>query len=248
MATLADPHHDETPRYRGYMTDQPWFLRFALVLSALIVLGFAQFSARGFVDWRTVPGIFHVHALAMLCWLGVFITQNVAVGRGNMKLHRTLGWMSIALVIVVVALGCRMGIVALRAGMIPPYFTPGFFLALTQVSALAFGGTVFAAIVRRHETEYHRRLMLGAVVLIAEPAIDRLLPMPLMGNWGHWAGLGVQIAILMVLALHDRKVLGRIHPATLSSTGIIAIAHVLVTVSGSNPEISAFARSIAAGG
>jgi hypothetical protein len=55
--------------------------------------------------------------------------------------------------------------------------------------------------------------MLGATVIVMEPGIGRILPMPLLGGFAPWAELSVQLGVLAILARHDRKVLGRVHPA-----------------------------------
>ena len=57
--------------------------------------------------------------------------------------------------------------------------------------------------------------------------------------------LAIQLAMLGVVALHDRKTIGRIHPATATAGAIIAMTHVLVELSATNPEIIAFADRLA---
>ncbi|MEP7221559.1 MAG: adenylate cyclase [Novosphingobium sp.] len=240
MATIAQP----TATYRS---DQAFFVKLAIFLSVLIVFSFAQNAALGRVDLRTMPLWVHLHALLMLAWLGLFVTQNRLAAAGNLALHRKLGWLAAYLVVGIVALSSFAGIMALKRHAVPPFYSDAHFLALTQTDAVVFGGLVFAAITRRTETEYHRRLMMGATIMILDPALGRLLPMPLMGGWGDWAVLAVQLVLVGMIALHDRRILGRIHPATATSGAIIAMAHVFVTVAGYNPEIAQIAASIAAG-
>lgn len=217
-------------RTDSYSDDQPFFTRTAVVLAILIVVWFVQFSLRGFVNWRAMPWVIHAHGLAMLAWLGLFVVQNVLAERGDLARHRKLGRWAALLAVAIVPLGCAVGITALQIHTVPPFFTPNYFLALTQIEPFVFVALVFAAIARRRDTETHRRLMLGAVVVITEPAFGRLLPMPLLGPWGEWAELACQLVVLVVLAAHDRRVLGRVHSATVSAMAIVVVMHVLVVV------------------
>src|SRR3546814_9908486 len=67
------------------------------------------------------------------------------------------------------------GIASLVLNRFPPFFTPPHFLALTVTESLVFGAMVAWAIRRRRATDWHRRLMIGATIVILEPALGRLL-------------------------------------------------------------------------
>jgi hypothetical protein len=81
-------------------------------------------------------------------------------------------------------------------------------------------------------------------VVILEPALGRLLPMPLMNGWGEWAILAIQIIALLVLARHDRKVLHRVHPATLSLIAIVVTTHLAVRLLSNLPPFMSFAEAL----
>ncbi len=240
MSIVVDPTR--------FADDQPFFTKMALALAILIVFGFAQFSLRGMVDWRAVPPIVHIHGIAMLAWLGVFVTQNWLAQQGNFVLHRRLGRVSVVLVVVVVVLGCAVGITALRTHAVPPFFTYPYFLALTQVEAVVFGGVVAAAILRRDDVQWHRRLMLGATIFVTEPALGRLLPMPYLGAWGGWFEVVFQLAIAAVLIAHDRRVRGRVHAATLTTVAILVGGHALIEALAVNTSVAMLAERIASAG
>lgn len=241
MATVAS---SRSP----YTADQGFFIRMSLGIAGLIVFGFLQWAARGFVVPATVPIWVHIHALAMVAWLALFVTQNMLAGRGNLPLHRTLGWASLALVIFVVLIGSFTGIKATELHRVPPFFTNAYFLALTQIEVVLFAAMFAAAITMRRQTQWHRRLMLGATVLLMEPGFGRLLPMPLLGPVaGPWVETAFQLAVLAIVMIHDRRTLGRIHPATLCSAGVIFAAHVVIVALSLTPSFIVFAESIAAG-
>jgi hypothetical protein len=218
MATLAQTR----------TRDQSFWQKMMLGIALFIVFGFAQFGARGFVDYRAVPGFVHVHALVMLSWLALTVAQATFVARDNMVLHRKLGWVGAGLAVVVVGFSSWVAIMIVKAHHQPPVFAPPYFLARTQVGMLAFAGLIVAAIVRRRETEWHRRLMVGALVLLLEPALGRVLPMPLIMPYGEWAVLAVQLGVLAIVMRHDRRTIGAIHPATTSAVLVVALTHCIV--------------------
>ena len=236
------------PPTRGYRADQGFFTRFQIVLALLILCGFAQFAMRGFVDVRAVPLLTHLHGVLMVGWLALAVVQNLLAGRGELRAHRKLGWAAAALVAGIAVLGVTVGFGAIAGQRVPPFFSNAYFLALTTLEPLAFAALVAWAVTLRRKTEWHRRLMLGASVVILEPALGRLLPMPLMGGWGEWAILAVQLLVLAVLARHDRKVLGSVHPATLALMAIVALIHVAVFALSLFPPVAALAASIGASG
>jgi len=241
MATTAN----ETARY-SYRQSQPFFVKLAWILSVIIVVGFAQNAALGRVDIPRVPVWVHFHALLMLGWLGLFVTQNRLAASGNLVLHRKLGRIAAFLVCAIVGVACFAGVMSLALHRYPPFFSAAYFLMLTLVDTLGFGGLVLAGITNRHDTETHRRLIMGGTIVILEPAFGRLLPMPIIGGeTGEWITMVIQLAFVGAIALHDRRTLGRVHPATVSVGIVIALAHVIVTLASRSAPVIALAARIA---
>lgn len=232
---------------RGYMADQGFFLRFAIVIALFILFGFVQFAMRGISDFRTAPMTVHLHGGLMIAWLGIFVAQNMLVHRGELAIHRSIGRVSAALVPFVALTAMLVGYNAVALDRVPPFFTDAYFLALTGVGALAFAATVAWAVARRRQVQWHRRLMLGAMFLLLEPALGRLLPMPFMVGWGEWVSMIVQLGFVGVLARHDRKVLGSVHPATIAVAAIVVGSHVLFEALARTPWVVSFAQAVAAG-
>ncbi|MBV9528396.1 hypothetical protein [Sphingomonas sp.] len=245
MATNADAGFASRTAARGFMADQSFFARYAIVLALFIIVAFAQFSLRGFVDIRKMPPVIHAHALVMMTWLGLFVLQNQLVHRGELALHRKVGWASAIVVAAVAVLGCAVGYTALSMHMVPPIFTQPYFLSLTVIEATAFAATVAWAVSLRRRTEWHRRIMFGATFLLLEPALGRLLPMPLLGDYGEWVALLVQLVFVGVIARHDRKVLGQVHPATIACAAILIGVHSLVSFAAILPPVVSAASAVA---
>ncbi len=248
MATNVH-HADVSTRgpARGFMADQDFFVRFNVLLALFILFGFAQFSLRGFVAVGQLPWLTHLHGALMVAWLGLAVAQNVLVHRGELGMHRRLGWLAAMLVAGIAVLGVTVGFSAVAGQRVPPFFSNPYFLALTMIEPVAFAAVVAWGVSMRRNTQWHRRAMLGATVIILEPALGRLLPMPLMGGWGEWTVLAVQLLVLAILAKHDRKALGRVHPATFSLMGIVTGVHLAVQGLSVLPPFVSFAEAIASG-
>ncbi len=232
---------------RGYMADQAFFLRFAIVIALFILFGFAQFAMRGFSNFGGAPLTVHLHGGLMIGWLGIFVAQNMLVHRGELAIHRKLGWTSAALVPLVALTGMLVGYNAVARGSGPPFFSPAYFLVLSSIGSLSFAAMVAWAIVRRRQVQWHRRLMLGAMFLLLEPALGRLLPMPLLGAWGQTMSLAVQLVFVAVVARHDKRVLGAIHPATIAVAVVLVASHALFETLAVLPPFVSFAEAVAGG-
>ncbi|MBA3942580.1 MAG: adenylate cyclase [Sphingopyxis sp.] len=229
----------------GAARAERFWQRMAIGLAIFIIIGFVQFALRGFVDPVAAPFWVHLHGVAMLAWLGLLIAQPTLASRGDMVWHRRLGWAGAALAILITGLGIFTGVASLVLNRFPPFFSPPYFLALTVIESLAFGLTVWAAVRRRHATAWHRRLMIGATIVILEPALGRLLPMPLMIGWSDIPVGLIQLAVVGIVALYDRRTLGRVHPATRAIAAIVIAVRVTIYLLSMAPPVIALATRLA---
>jgi hypothetical protein len=186
-------------------------------------------------DIRQVPLVVHLHATAMLLWLGLLVIQSTLAQRMDLAMHRRLGWTGLVLALAIPPLAIATCVTALRLHAVPPFFAPPFFMALVTTESLLFSGVVLAAIALRRRTDWHRRLMIGASLLLLEPAFGRLLPMPLLGPWGEWVALALQLVPAGLLARHDLATRGTLHQATSLAIGVLVLSHVLVPLLALTP-------------
>lgn len=219
--------------------------RMAIGLALFIVFGFLQFALRGFVDPVAAPFWVHVHGVAMLAWLALLIAQPTFVSRDNLVRHRQLGRIGGLLALFITCLGVFTGIASLILNRFPPFFTPPYFLALTVTESLVFGMMVAWAIRRRRATDWHRRLMIGATIIILEPALGRLLPIPIMGPWAEPAVALCQLAVVAMIATYDRRSRGAIHPATRAIAAVVIATRVAISLLSMTPPVIALATRLA---
>jgi hypothetical protein len=145
-----------------------------------------------------------------------------------------------------VPLGIVTACMAVRMDRVPSFFTPTIFLALSALELTAFVVLLVAAIRLRRRTDWHRRLMLCAMVALIGPAFGRILPMPLLG---HFAGLAVLTGQLLFVAAalaHDLVARGRIHPAYGWGAATIIVEGLAVPLLAATPPIMALAAALAA--
>jgi len=224
--------------------EESFYQKMAAGLAVFILFSFGQFAARGFVDYRQVPLVVHVHAAAMVSWLGLLVVQSTLAARLDLATHRRLGWLGLGLALAIPPLAIATCVAAIRAHLVPPFFTPAFFLSLVTVESLTFSGLVLAAILMRRRTAWHRRFMVGSTMILLEPAFGRTLPMPLMGPWGEWVALALQLAVLGIMARHDLGTRGKVHPATTVVAGLLVLTHVVDMVLGMTPQMIVLAGTI----
>lgn len=221
--------------------------RMAIGLAIFILFGFLQFALRGFVDPVAAPFWVHLHGLAMLAWLALLIAQPTLVTRDNLVRHRQLGQIGGLLAIFITCLGVFTGVASLALNRFPPFFTPPYFLALTVIESLVFGAMVAWAIRRRRATDWHRRLMIGATIVILEPALGRLLPIPLMGPWAEPAVALCQLFAVAIVAAYDRRSRGAVHPATWMIAAVVIATRVAISLLSMTPPVIALATRLAGG-
>ncbi|GGJ37102.1 adenylate cyclase [Sphingopyxis bauzanensis] len=229
----------------GAMRSEVFWQRMAIGLALFIVFGFLQFALRGFVDPVAAPFWVHMHGVLMLAWLGLLIVQPTLVSQGNFARHRQLGRIGGLLALFITCLGIFTGVASLILNRFPPFFSPPYFLALTVTESLVFGVMVAWAIRRRRATDWHRRLMIGATIIILEPALGRLLPIPLMGPWAEPAVALCQLAVVAIIASYDQRSRGAVHPATWAVAAIVIATRVAISLLSMAPPVIALATRLA---
>lgn len=220
---MATASLDARPRGepRNYRADQGFFLTLSVLLTVLTAAGFVQLAARGITDPVGAPLHVHVHALLLVGWLGLFCTQNWLAWHGRLALHRQLGRASLLLVAAIVLANYHITITAIEMGRTGA-FTPAGFLALGAADTLGFAGLFAWAILRRRDTQWHRRLIFGATLMLAAAGFNRLLgDLPI--QLSVVASIGAQLAFVAAIGWHDRRTAGALHGATL----VLALAVVL---------------------
>lgn len=183
-----------------------------------------------------VNGLVCGHAVLMSAWLALYTTQSWLAATGRLSPHRRLGLAAITIAPGVVITGYLVTVAMVRRG----YDLSGD-LSLGGASALdqavfQFGALVIfsllitAALVARRRPHVHKRLMTLAVTQTLTAPLAHLvghfqLPGLVMPAWG--------IAAVVALLVYDRRVLGRVHPASLwVGVGLVVLNNLQFAVIG----------------
>lgn len=175
----------------------PWI--FALLLG----LGVAGFWPSYFSRLRETDLPHHAHGLTAFLWMLLLLAQAVLAKGKRLKVHRLLGWASLALVPLFLVSGLLM-IRAMLRGQDP--FTQAFGRPLAVVDATTlvyFAAAYGLALHHRRNLPLHARLMASTGLLISPPATARLAPalFPFVRSFPAAFHVGYGIAELVVLGL-----------------------------------------------
>lgn len=240
MATLAREPLAPT------LGDERFFLRAAVVMTAVVVAGFSFQLMMGRSTFAS-PMRVHAHAIVFMGWVGIYLLQNVFVASGRMTLHRRLGWIAAVWIVPMVVLGVWVTVVMVRLGTVPFFFRPLQFLVFDPAAVLTFAGLTMAAILLRRQTEWHRRLHFCGMTILLAPAFGRLLPLPLLQPWAWEAAYAATLLFPIAGGLADRRRSGRIHPAWRWGIGTIVASFLLVEAITYSPVGTAIYEAVTDG-
>lgn len=209
--------------------ERRFYFRMAWFVFVLIVLGFGPsfyFKPLGLFSYpRPNPPLIAnlmVHGLVFTAWLAVFMVQVTLVSAGRRDLHRKLGAAGMLLGAALIPVMYLTAVWQVERANQPPFTDP-----LTWTVVPLIGIPALAAMLwlgwraRRHDLQTHKRLMLGVMLLLTEPAIARLPLSP--PTWGGFTFQAVLSLLTFVpLIVWDRRTQGRVHPATRLGLGLFA--------------------------
>jgi len=165
-----------SPALAARLRDRRFYLFIAILTAALVFAGFARtFYLNGVFARLHLPSLFIVHGVVFSSWLVVLVAQTALVSARQIRIHQKLGYASIAIVVAMLVLGWIMSVQAAQRGFTPPGGPPPVaFLAFQLFGLFAFIGLIAAAYLLRNRPETHKRLMIGATILILTPAVARI--------------------------------------------------------------------------
>ena len=201
----------------GRTSDEParsetFAFKLAIVMALTVFAGFSFQLAMGRSTFGS-PLRVHVHAIAFMGWVIIFLLQTYLATRGPLALHRKLGWVAAAWIVLMIGAAMTVIVTSARNGTIPFFFQPQLLMVGDPINLLAFAVLTYVAIAMRRRTDWHARLHLGAMAILTAPAFGRLLPLPLLIPWSFEVA-GVATMVFPIAGMiRDRRVLGRVHPA-----------------------------------
>jgi hypothetical protein len=232
------------------------------------LVGFVPDSIRWVAGLKTgdaipMPPILHVHAVLMASWILLLLAQTTLMATGRSGLHQKLGLVSLVLLPAMVVAtfilvptiyrevwnlvhapppGTPAGARRLAAGFIPA-LAP---LAAAQIrTGIVFPVTVgLALLLRRTDSDTHKRLMILATAVPLAAAIDR---MGWLTRWFPGPPLGVDVRILLWISpmlVWDLFRLGRVQKAYVIWAGLYVATSIPMYMLGGSPWWTATANRL----
>jgi hypothetical protein len=205
-----------------------FFVVMASVITATVFAGFApSFYLRpAFHPHHDLSVLLHIHGAVFSTWIILFLVQTILISRGSRTLHCRLGWFAAVIAVAMVGLVAAATVEEMRR--VPPFPPPPVALALNTFDTVVFAILVGSAIYWRKRTEWHKRLLLSATLILLGAPILRLLIL-LAGHVSHELLvvdlLLVDLFFLLCFAadLHTRR---RVHPAYLCAFALLLVDQV----------------------
>ena len=163
-------------------------------------------------DMSSLSTLVRVHGVVMLGWIALFVTQTALVARHRVDWHRRLGIFGVALAAAIVIADSATLVVACRLGghHMPPGMPGPVFMAAGLFDLFTFAALVSAAIALRGRSDWHKRLMLLAALMVLDAALARFISA--YTPWGLDAGIARDALVLLCVAI-DTWRYRRLHPA-----------------------------------
>jgi len=208
----------------AYARSERFFPIMTLVVIAFIVIGFGSaIVARG--NGYVPPPALLMHGTVTLAWFALTLVQALLIRRANFALHKTLGWASIALALLIVVLGYTT---TAHAILNPQWSIAGFDSVGSAIfpffDIVTFLILYTLGILQRKKREAHKRLMVLAGVMMMDPAVARtailLLGAPPLA-------LLIEFAILLAFPIYDWRTRGRPHWASIFGLALFAACFAL---------------------
>jgi hypothetical protein len=223
-----------------------FFATLAIVMALVVVAAFSTQLAMGRSTFGS-PLRVHVHAIAFMGWVALFVAQSNFASHGAMALHRPLGWFSLAWIALMTGAASWVIVMMARNGTVPFFFTPQQFLITDPLVLVVFIGLTAWAITMRRKTEWHARLHICAMAALMGPAFGRLLPMPLMIPYAFEAAALAGVMFPIAGMIHDLRRRGKVHPAWAYGTAILVASVPLGDAIAYSPIGSSLYAAVTAG-
>jgi hypothetical protein len=209
-----------------------WIYVFMAGLFVVIVLvGFIPDSISLLEDVEVgqrppLPPILHAHAILMGAWLLLLLAQTTLMATGRSGQHKKLGL--IAIVLVPILVFAMFGVVhstwswvgSIPAGVMEPDALSGIKVIVSNILlvqiriAVLFPGLIaWAVLVRRKDSETHKRLMILATLLPLPAAVDRMTWLPATIPDSPASIHLYSLLLLLPVLIYDVVRCGRVHRA-----------------------------------
>lgn len=225
-----------------------WFFVAAALIAASVAL--AGFGSTFFLPLSQgrfhAPPVVYAHAASTFLWIALFVLQPVLIRMGRYDIHVKTGAFGALLAGAVVFTGVQVGLYATErdldagGGATTVSSLVGVCTSLTMFLALVAAGIIF-----RSSAQTHKRLMLLATIVVLWPAWFRFRHyFPGVPRPDIWFAVVGADTLIVLAALRDWLVVGRIHPVWLFVGPLVILEQSFEVIMFDTPAWRAFAQML----
>ena len=211
--------------------DRTFFTAVAIANALIVAAGFgySTYARLQLGDPRfggpTLTTLVRIHAAVATAWTVLLIVQTRLIAASRIRLHRRLGFAGGITALAVVGSGWVVAVTAIgrfaSAGEPGATMAMRFFILPCQELGV-FTALVGAALWLRKKGDYHKRLMLLGTIALIPAATTRPFPPDSLPNTLMMFGLA-EVVFVVALCVHDRRMSGHVHAATLWGGGLLLV-------------------------
>lgn len=222
------------------------------VMLLIVLAGFSPtLYLRAFFHVPAIPPYLYVHGAVISCWFLWLVVQTSLVAARRTDIHRQIGIAGAVLGVGVVMVGlvATLGVVRRLPAMGVDLESEIGFVSMVVFgnigSLVVFSALLIAAILLRHRSEVHKRLMLLASFNVIGPAFSRISYWPVFA-WIEEEPffLAGMLILLAALGLHDLIANGRFHTATTVGLLFTVLTMIVSSVIASTEFAHSFVREM----
>lgn len=191
-----------------------FFFYFNLMLLILVV---GAFGVNGIVNFENLPPIsllVIIHGICMLAWYSLVVVQAKLIRQSNHNIHITLGKFSIALAAGIVISGILMTLDSYARSSRVDIVTVNLFITINFIILYSL------ALLRRRQSDKHKRLILFTSISMILPALGRITQAI---GINEFISIAILVILVLVPSVYDYRTLKRVHKSTIFGICLIFI-------------------------
>jgi len=219
---------------RGLSAERRFYCGMAIAMIVLTLIGFApSFYFIGIVHYPrpnpTLTPLVVAHGVLFSAWMLLFAAQAGLIAANRRDLHRRLGVAGFLLAVLLVPMIYLAAVGQVARANQMPFSDPLNWTAVPLFLLPAFIILIWQGWKYRRDPAAHKRLMLGAALVVVQPAIGRLpIAPPVLSGFAFLNFLAWSMFVPLIL--WDQRSLGRLHWATKFGARLYAVCIVVTLV------------------
>ncbi len=171
----------------------------------------------------------HVHALVMVVWMVLFITQVALAATRRVPLHRKVGQFGVFWGVVVLVVGTVTAVLRFATmtadGLVEPARQ---FVIWPLLDMVIFAAFFVPAVLYRRKPDIHKRLMIVATTNLLVAAVFRAVGLDTPVQ--HLAFVLLWLSPIFIAMIHDFKRVRLVHPVYVTAAIVLTLSSFRDTV------------------